>query len=92
VSGLSDAEARLIAAKLIAARRLAAARAGIEVDEGGSAVECAGVVDVQETVIARWRCPRCWVAWEKRSRPVYGALRSCGKCGARYFLRRPAGV
>lgn len=89
---LSEADARAIALKLqAAAARVPRPRydSGIEVAEVASAIECAGIVDVQETIVVRWKCPACGAGWQRVGRPGYGVLRSCARCHGRYFLRRP---
>ncbi len=62
---------------------------GIEVSTSGEYVAGeVSIVDVEMIMTTQWRCPNpdCRTRWRKLGVHT-GILKSCGACGARFFLR-----
>jgi hypothetical protein len=61
---------------------------GIEVREDtGANMSEVGIVDARVVEETQWTCPGCGTSWKKAG--VHsGKLKTCGRCGSRFFLRR----
>ncbi len=61
---------------------------GVHVSTGEYIAGEVGIVDVELVQTTQWQCPNpeCGTRWRKLGVHT-GVLKSCGACGARFFLR-----